>query len=320
MESMVINLKKTKILVTGGTGFIGSHLVEALAAQGANVLVVDIVCQKKSYFVLQNLQKKVGLKLVDIAQREKIAKLFHVFKPEYVFHLAAEAIVDNSYNDPYQTFQTNVMGTVSILEAAKATKSVKGVIVASSDKAYGKTTKAYTENSPLHGDHPYDVSKSCTDLIAQTYYKTYQLPVVVTRFGNVYGEGDMHMNRIIPEICEAIIKENTIHIRSNGKYVRDYIYVKDVVTGYLTLLKKLNQIKGEAFNFSSNDTLSVVALIKQAEKILKKPIKYKIMNTAKNEIPYQHLNDTKVKKLGWKNTYKMHAVLPQIVDWYKKVL
>src|SRR6185369_15769663 len=209
-----MTIKKTKILVTGGTGFIGSHLVEALVLKGAKVVVVDIVCKKSSYFVRQKLQKKVTLKLVDISQKEKINKLFQSFKPEYVFHLAAEAIVNNSYNDPFKTFQTNIMGTVSILEAAKATKSIKGVIVASSDKAYGKTTKAYTEESPLHGDHPYDVSKSCTDLIAQTYYKTYKLPVVVTRFGNVYGEGDLNMNRIIPEICEAVVKNKTIHLRS----------------------------------------------------------------------------------------------------------
>ena len=265
-----MTIKNTKILVTGGTGFIGSHLVEKLVFLGAKVFVVDIVCQKSSYFVTQKLQKKTTLKLIDIAERDKIKKIFLSFKPDYVFHLAAEAIVDNSYKDPYRTFQTNVMGTVSILEASRSLNSLKGIIVASSDKAYGKTKKAYTEKSPLQGDHPYDVSKSCTDLIARAYYKTYDLPVVTTRFGNVYGEGDLHMNRIIPGICEAIIKNTPLSIRSNGKYIRDYVYVKDVVDGYLTLLKNIDKIHGEAFNFSSKDTLSVIELVQQAEKILKK--------------------------------------------------
>ena len=152
-------LKGRKIIVTGGTGFIGSHVVEDLLNLGAKVTVIDILLQKKSYFTQQKLEKKVNLQFIDIAQRKKIKDLFFEIKPSYVYHLAAEAIVGASYENPYKTFQTNVMGTVSILEAAKNV-DVDGVIVASSDKAYGKTKKQYTENSPLHGDHPYDVSKS----------------------------------------------------------------------------------------------------------------------------------------------------------------
>lgn len=319
MESME-KIKHSKILVTGGAGFIGSHLVQALVSKGATVSVVDIQVLEKSYFAQMQLEKQVTLDLVDIAKKEKMKMLFSNFQPNYVFHLAAEAIVTDSYNDPYKTFQTNVMGTVSILEAARATGSVKGIIVASSDKAYGKTKKAYTENSPLQGDHPYDVSKSATDLIAQTYFKTYGLPVIVTRFGNVYGEGDLHFDRIIPGICESIIKKSLLRIRSNGKFVRDYLYVKDVVDGYLFLLENLEKIKGEAFNFSSKDTFSVLEVIKHAEQILDVSIDYKILNTAKNEIPYQHLDDKKVRNLGWENNYMMKLVLPSILSWYKKAL
>ncbi|EKD86451.1 MAG: NAD dependent epimerase/dehydratase family [uncultured bacterium] len=197
---------------------------------------------------------------------------------------------------------------------------MKGVIVASSDKAYGKTEKPYTEETPLKGDHPYDVSKSSADLISQTYFKTYNLPVVITRFGNVYGEGDLHMDRIIPGICEALIRDETFVIRSNGKYVRDYLYVKDVVDGYLLLANSLEKTIGEAYNFSSSDKLSVLELIKLAEKVFGKKIKYVIKNNAKNEIPYQHLNDQKIRSLGWKNEYTLEKALPGVLDWYSKIL
>ena len=318
MEGME-GLKRKKIIVTGGTGFIGSHLVEELIKTGAKVLVIDKIVMPSSYFDKKELHKKVELALVNIADRDTIEYLFNTFQPQYVFHLAAEAIVSNAYLDPFNTFQTNVMGTVSILEAAKKIK-VKGIIVASSDKAYGKTKEAYTEDSPLKGDHPYDVSKSCTDLIAQTYYKTYGLPVVVTRFGNVYGEGDLHLDRIIPGICEAVIKKKSLLIRSDGKYVRDYIYVKDVIDGYLLLLKNIAKTQGNAYNFSSTDTCSVLDLVKKISKILHVKIDYQILNNAKNEIPYQHLDDKKIRKLGWKSSGTIEEFLPQVLEWYREIL
>ena len=234
--------------------------------------------------------------------------------------MAAEPIVEKAFEDPYSTFETNIMGTVNLLEAVRKNPKVKGVIVASSDKAYGKTVKTYTEDSPLRGDHPYDVSKSAQDLIAQTYFKSYGLPIIITRFGNVYGEGDIHLNRIIPGICEAVIKNKVLEIRSNGKYVRDYLYVKDVVEGCMVLLEKFQSNVGEAFNFSSNENMSVLQVIKHAEKTLQKKIPYKILNTAKNEIPYQHLNDLKIRKLGWKPNESLEKTFARILDWYRLVL
>lgn len=307
-----------KILVTGGAGFIGSHLVEELIKRDIDLIVVDINEDKKSYYFRQSLDKKSRFNNIDITDKKKITDFIIKNNFAYIYHLAAEAIVEKSYDNPYRAFNTNVMGTVNILEAARFTKGIKGIIVASSDKAYGKTKVKYTEESPLKGDHPYDVSKSCTDLIAQTYHRTYGLPVVVTRFGNVYGEGDMHLDRIIPGICEAIIKNKTLQIRSDGTYVRDYLYVKDVAAGYVFLLDKINQTKGEAYNFSSKDTYSVLELIKKAEKILNVKIKYKIMNTAKNEIPYQHLDDSKIRKLGWNPQYTLEKSLLTIIKWYQK--
>jgi CDP-glucose 4,6-dehydratase len=308
------------ILVTGGAGFIGAHLVERLINLQEKVYVIDIENNPKSYFFQNKLEKKCEFSIVDIRDKKAVEEYFSKNKIDYIFHLAAEPIVEKAFESPYSTFETNIMGTVNILEEVRKNKKIKGLIVASSDKAYGKTEKTYTEESPLKGDHPYDVSKSAADLICQTYYKSYGCPVVVTRFGNVYGEGDLHLNRIVPGICEAVIKNKTLLIRSDGTYVRDYLYVKDVVDGYLFLLKNLESIKGQAFNFSSDDTLSVLDLIKNAEKILKAKINYKILNIAQNEIPYQHLNDEKVRKLGWKNNYTLKSSLGNIRTWYKEAI
>lgn len=318
MESMA-GLRK--ILVTGGAGFIGSHLVEELLKnKNYDIAVVDIEVNPLSYFSTAQLAKRAKLKLLDIRDRKKTNDFLLRYKPDYIFHLAAEPIVEESYRNPLRAFETNIMGTVNILEAARRLNSLKGIIVASSDKAYGKTNKAYKETDPLRGDHPYDVSKSCQDLISLTYFKTYGLPVVVTRFGNVYGEGDNHFDRIVPGICKALIKRETLDIRSDGTYIRDYIYVKDVVNGYLVLMKNINKIKGEAFNFSSKDNLSVLEVVRTVEKSLGQKIKYKIRNTAKNEIPYQHLDDSKIRKLGWKSMFFLSNIFPNILDWYNLLL
>ena len=310
-------LDKEVIIVTGGAGFIGSNLVKGLLDMGAkNVIVLDIEINRNSIYASQGLNSKTILRLVDIRKRDLLFDVFNFYNPSFVIHLAAEPIVDNAFLNPYKTFETNIMGTVNVLDAARGIKNIKGVIVASSDKAYGKTKKAYDETSPLKGDHPYDVSKSAADLISYTYYKSYGLPVVITRFGNVYGEGDFHLGRIIPDICDAVINKKTLLLRSDGTYVRDYLYVKDVVDGYIFLLKNIKKTVGQAYNFSSNDNLSVLNLVKKAEKILKTKIDYKILNNAKNEIPYQHLNDTKIKKMGWKNNYNLENTLRNVLIWY----
>ena len=312
-------LSGKNILVTGGAGFIGGHLVEKLLKQGANVFVVDIYINPKSIFAINKLAKKVKYSKLDIRDRKKVAGYFKNHTFEYIFHLAAEPIVGEAFNDPYRTFETNIMGTVNILEEARKNKKIKGIIVASSDKAYGKLKKgkAYKEESPLFGDHPYDVSKSCQDLISLAYSKTYGIPVVVTRFGNVYGEGDLHFDRLMPGICEAIIKNKVFEIRSNGKYVRDYIYVGDVADGYVFLLTLIEKVNGETFNFSSKDNLSVLGTIKTVEKASGLKIKFSIKNNAKNEIPYQHVDDSKIRKLGWRTNSSLETTFPQILKWYR---
>lgn len=310
-------------LVTGGAGFIGSHLVETLVKKGVRVFVLDLFSPIPSYFSIQKLERKATFVKADVSDFEKINSIIKKYKIDCIFHLAAQALVEKAYKDPKTTLTTNIIGTVNILESARVNRHVKAVIVASSDKAYGKQLEEkgeqqYSETDPLHGDHPYEVSKSCADLIAQTYHKTYGLPVAIARFGNVYGGGDLNFNRIIPGIMEALIKHKTFEIRSNGRYVRDYVYVADVVRGYLLMAKNINKIKGEAFNFGARDSYSVLELIKLIELNLHKKLKYKILNTAQNEIPYQSLDWSKIRKtLGWEPRYSISQTTKQIFEWYK---
>ena len=311
--------KGKKILVTGGAGFIGGHLVSALLEHKAEVSVVDIKILPKSIFALKDLSKRVKVEKIDVRDK-KILNFFDKNNFEYIFHLAAVASVLNSYKDPTLTFETNIMGTVNILEGARRSKSLRGIIVASSDKAYGKSNTAYTENFSLKGEDPFGVSKSSADLICQTYFKTYNLPVAITRFSNVYGEGDLHFDRLIPELCKAVIENNEFGIRSDGTFMRDYIYIKDVVSGYITLLNNIERIKGEAYNFSSKDNLSVIEVIEKLSIVVGKKLSYKIINNAKNELSYQHLDDSKIKKLGWNNEYDLNLTLKSILKWYQSIL
>jgi len=315
MEKMV----NKNILVTGGTGFVGSHLCERLVELGANVTSTYLSLENKSYFVSQKLANKVDLALVDLVEYEKVFDLVTKKEIDFIFHLGAQAIVETAYYNPRRTFESNIMGTVNVLESARLYPKVKGIVIASSDKAYGKLNKEhYLETDPLQGDHPYDVSKSAADLIGQTYFKTYNLPVIITRFGNIYGEGDMNMSRIIPGIMQAIIRNETLNIRSNGKYVRDYLYVKDVVEGYLLLASKIDQVKGQVFNFGSSEKCSVLELVKKTEELLGKKIAIEILNNAKNEIPYQSLDDSKVRALGWTQKHSLADNLLAIKNWYLK--
>lgn len=313
-------LTNQRILVTGGTGFVGSHVVEALVQLGAQVVVPYRTINPYSYFSYQALQEKVLMVGCDINDAQRVFDIVNRYEIKTIFHLAAQPIVTTAYHNPQETLQTNIMGTVNILEAARRLERVTGVIVASSDKAYGKTDQIYVENHPLHGDHPYEVSKSAADLIAQTYFKTYGLPVVITRFGNIYGEGDLNQSRIIPGIMLALAKSEPLILRSNGQYERAYLYVKDVVSGYLTIAEILNDVVGQAFNFGTDEVYSVIDLIRQVEKLLGKEVRYFIEGTAINEIPSQKLDWTKSQQLlGWQPRHPLGLVVEQIFQWYQKV-
>src|SRR3989344_4273843 len=322
MENMEIALANKAIIVTGGTGFIGSNLVTELVRQKARVIVIDIENDPNSLFSINKLEGKAIFRKTDIRNGKELLRIFKEYTPDYIFHIAAITIVPYAYANPLETFESNLIGTVNVLEAARKVKNLKAIVVASSDKSYGKLKKKkYLEDDALRGDHPYDVSKSCTDLISQSYFVTYNLPITISRFGNVYGEGDLNFSRIIPGAIKSIIENKTLEIRSNGEYVRDYLYVRDVIEGYLQLAQNIKKTKGEAFNFGSSETLSVFEVLKIVEKTLKKKVFCKVLDTAVNEIPYQSLDYTKAKKqLGWKPKFTIEKVLPDIFDYYKKIL
>lgn len=319
---MVSQLHGKNILVTGGTGFIGSHVTEELTKLKCNVVVTFIVNEPKAYFFFRNLDKITTLVKADIGNYQKVFNIITKYQIDYIFHLAAQPLVETAYKYPLQTFQSNIIGTINILECSRLNSRVQGIIIASSDKAYGKLNKKkYYEEDPLQGEHPYEVSKSSADLISQAYFKTYRTPVVISRFGNVYGEGDLHFSRIFPGIMKSISKKEVLKIRSNGKHIRDYIYIKDVVSGYMLLAANIDKIKGQVFNFGSKETLSVLELISLIEKSLNKKINYIILDQARNEIPYQSLDYSKaIKVLNWKPKWDIKSSIHQINNYYNQII
>lgn len=311
-------LANKNIFVTGATGLVGSHLVEKLLKiKNANIVCLVREKNPKSYFFGQGFDKRVTLVYGDLNDKERILNIVSAYEIDYIFHIGAQAIVHTALINPYEAFTSNIMGTIHIMEAVRMCSRVRGIIVASSDKAYGKKCDQATEQNPMAGDHPYDVSKSCTDLIALTYFHTYQIPVTVSRFGNIYGPGDLNMNRIIPGIMKSIVENTILEVRSDGTFLRDYVYVEDVVDGYIILAEKIDIAKGEAFNFSSGYNFSVLDLITKIGEILNKKVGYKILNTQKNEISEQSLNFEKAEKiLGWKSVYSFEESVRETYEWY----
>lgn len=308
-------IKAKNILVTGGAGFIGSHLVDELITQGYNLIVVDNLSSGKE----ENINPKAKFYKIDVRDKN----IFQILEKENiggVFHLAAQPIVDKAYENPLEAIETNVMGTANLLEACRQKGDLEFIVVVSSDKAYGRAEELpYKEHFPLRGNHPYDVSKSAADLIAQTFFHTYGLPVVITRFSNVFGPRDFNFSRIIPSALQAAIKGAELSIRSDGKMIREYVYVKDIVDGCIRLASHAQEVPGEAFNFGSANIFSVTGLVEKIKKTLGQEIKYKILNIAKNEIPEQYLDWTKAKeKLGWEPLTSFEEGIAETHNWYKE--
>ena len=324
MELEPLFWKQKRVFVTGAAGLLGPTLVEKLLAQGAEVFILLRDFVPNSLLFLQGLDKKVTIAWGDLCDAELLQRLLNEWDIQVVFHLGAQPIVGFANRSPISTFKSNIEGTWNLLEACRLSPWVKRIVVASSDKAYGAQKKLpYTEETPLEGRHPYDVSKSCADLLAQSYFHTYKLPVCVTRCGNFFGAGDLHFNRIIPGTIQAVLEGKQPVIRSNGLFVRDYIYVKDVVDAYLTLAEKMEapEIMGQTFNFSTDEPFTVLEIVAKMLEVMGSDLEPIIENRATNEIPAQHLLSTKAQALlGWKAQYGVKKGLEETVIWYKNFL
>lgn len=318
--------KNKNVLITGATGFIGSWLTRSLIQLGAEVtaLVRDFNADN-SALSKEELQKihLVPGKLEDYPLLERTLNEYEI---DTVFHLGAQTLVEVAIRSPFQTFESNIRGTYNLLEACRHhARGVQRILIASSDKAYGESdVLPYTEDMPLQGRAPYDVSKSCTDLISLSYARTYSLPIVIARCGNVYGGGDTHWSRIIPGTIRKLLKEEAPLIRSNGLLIRDYLYVEDAVEAYLLMAMKADQsdVLGQPFNFGPERGYTVLEVVEAIQKIMNcthiKPI---ILNRAANEIHDQILDSSKAKAiLGWTPRYSLQEGLRKTVQSVKECL
>ena len=312
-----------KVLVTGATGLVGSWLVKALLKRKSIIvaLVRDIDYQTEFYRSGDYL--KTNIVNGSLENFSIIERAINEYEVDTIFHLGAQTIVGAAYREPLQTFESNIRGTYNILEACRRHRDfVKEIVIASSDKAYGIADKLpYTEDMPLKGSHPYDVSKSCTDLLAQTYSYTYNMPIVIARCGNIYGGGDLNWSRIIPGTILSLLNNKRPIIRSDGKYIRDYIYVKDIVDAYINLAESITKknISGEAFNFSNESRMTVIEIVNTIRLIMGKvDLEPEILNLKLKEIPEQSLSAEKAHRiLEWFPKYNPKKALSETVDWYE---
>jgi len=307
-------------LVTGATGFAGSWLVQRLHELGADVVCLVRDWTPQSNLVRTRLIDSVKRVRGDICDQALLERVLGEYEVDTVFHLAAQTIVGIANRNPVSTLQTNVAGTWSMLEACRRSPVVKNIVIASSDKAYGDAEGRYGEDTPLRGRHPYDVSKSCADLIAQAYAVTYKLPVTITRCGNFYGGGDLNWNRIVPGTIRSVIRGQTPIIRSDGSPVRDYFYVEDGAAAYITLAEKMAAdpgLGGHAFNFSNESEVTVLDVTRLILRLMKSSLEPEIRNEASNEIGYQCLNAAKAREtLGWAPMFSLEQAMVQTIDWY----
>lgn len=314
------------VLVTGATGLIGSWLVKELLAKNARVVAFVLDADPHSELVRSGDLARCHVVNGDLAEFAALERGINLHDADTVFHLGAQTLVEVAHRYPLATFEANLRGTYHLLEACRLHAGlVRRVVVASSDKAYGtRPDLPYREEMPLAGLHPYEVSKTCTDLLAQTYAHTYDLPVTIARFGNVFGGGDLNWSRIVPETIRALHLGRRPVLRSDGSFVRDYVYVKDVARAYLRMAECMEQldVRGEAFNFSGEKPTSVLELVGVIRCLMgREDLEPDIRNTARGEIKDQYLSAAKARdRLGWSPEWSLEAGLRETIEWYRAYL
>ena len=312
-----------RVFVTGGTGLLGSWMVKELLRRRASVVVLirDLVADSELF--LDELLSNITVVLGDLSDLALLERILNEYEIETIFHLAAQTIVGTANRSPISTFESNIRGTWNLLEAARKSNVLRQVIVASSDKAYGDHDELpYLEDAPLRGKHPYDVSKSCADLIAQSYAYSFDLPICITRCGNLFGGGDLNWNRLIPGTIRSALRGERPIIRSNGTNIRDYFYVEDGVAAYLKLAELMEndaKMHGEAFNFSNETRINVLDLTRKILSLVgREEIEPVVMAEANNEILHQYLDSGKAREiLNWQPAYSLEAGLTRTIDWYR---
>lgn len=309
------------IFITGADGFLGSWLTKGLVERKANVTVLLRDKVPSSPLFTSGVINNVNIVNGDLVDYLLIERALNEYEIDTVFHVGAQTIVGTANRNPISTFKSNIEGTWNVLEAVRRSNNVKRLVIASSDKAYGSHDKLpYDEDTPLKGEHPYDVSKSSADLISQAYFKTYGIPVAITRCENIYGGGDLNFNRLIPGTIKSIYLKQKPIIRSDGKFFRGYIYLEDAVMAYLMLAGNLdrNEIKGNTFNFGLGKPIKVLDVVNLIVKLMKSKLQPVILNEASNEIREQYLSiDKAIKLLDWKPKYTLEEGLLKTINWYK---
>lgn len=315
-----------KVLVTGATGFLGYWLTKALVQEGAQVVTLVRDHDPQSALIKTGLIKKTHVVQGALEEFATLERAINEHEIDTVFHLGAQTLVGTALRNPLSTFESNIRGSYNLLEACRQHRSlVKRIVVASSDKAYGTSpVLPYLEEMPLKGQHPYDVSKSCTDLIASTYHQTYGMPVVVARCGNLYGGGDLNWSRLIPGMIKNLYSGVAPVIRSDGTFTRDYLYVEDAVYAYLLLAINANKenVQGHAFNFGPNKPYSVLEIVNALQNIMAcSDLIPQVLNEAKEEIRHQSLDSRKARQvLGWEPLFNLEEGLQRTIGWYKNYL
>jgi CDP-glucose 4,6-dehydratase len=311
-----------KVFVTGATGIVGSWVVKDLLERSSDVVALVLDQNPQSQLYRSGLIKNITVVNGSLEDFATLQRAIVGYQIDTVIHLGAQAIVEVALRSPLATYETNIRGTWNLLDACLLHRDlVKRVVIASSDKAYGEHEQLpYTEDMPLQGRQPYEVSKSCTDLISQSYFCSYGLPVAVARCGNIYGGGDLNWSRIVPGTIRSLYRGESPLIRSDGQFIRDYIYVKDVANAYLVLAEQMHsdEVRGQSFNFSPESRVKVMEIVDQIREIMNcKHIQPTVLNQAKGEIRNQYLSSEKAKRvLGWTPAYSLKQGLQETVAWY----